>query len=262
MGTTTKTLSLLGYFSAELPEIGLSEFVRLTGNDKATTHRRLTELRDAGFLQQDPDSKAYRLGPAISRLEIVKEQTFPARKSAMEALAKLQETIGETVHVSVAQRTGGLSTLAHLDDKSHGNRVHINPGDLLPYHATASGLVTLAFSAPDLVDRVLGSALEKFTAQTETDPLRLAQMLKRIRESGIGQSPGGFEADVVGFSAPLFDHTKNCVGAVAVAMPVSRVDPELEQRIRASLQQAATDITQAWGGDVPAELQLAWLRPS
>ncbi|MCP4318679.1 MAG: IclR family transcriptional regulator [Hyphomicrobiales bacterium] len=260
MGTTTKTLHLLSCFSADLPEIGLSEFVRLTGNDKATTHRRLTELRDAGFLQQDPGNKAYRLGPAISRLEIVKEQTFPARKSAMETLVKLQGQIGETVHVSVIQGTDGMSTLAHLDDKTHGNRVHINPGDLLPFHATASGLVALAYSEPGFVDQVLNLHLEAFTGQTETHPGRMRQLLERIRARGTGHSHGGLEADVVGLSAPLFDHSQKCAGAVAVATPTSRLTAELETRIRAALQQAATEITTAWGGLIPADVRQTWMR--
>ena len=71
MGTIAKALQLLTHFSTDLPEIGLSQFVQLTGEDKATLHRRLGELKASGFLDQDASSRAYRLGPAISRLEIV-----------------------------------------------------------------------------------------------------------------------------------------------------------------------------------------------
>ena len=41
MGTIAKALQLLTHFSSDLPEIGLSQFVQLTGDDKATLHRRL-----------------------------------------------------------------------------------------------------------------------------------------------------------------------------------------------------------------------------
>ena len=45
MGTIAKALQLLSYFSSNAPEIGLSQFVQLTGEDKAT----LQALADRGI---------------------------------------------------------------------------------------------------------------------------------------------------------------------------------------------------------------------
>ena len=47
------------------PELGLSKLCRLANRDKATTYRHLKVLEDAGFLEQSPLSKQYRLGPAL-----------------------------------------------------------------------------------------------------------------------------------------------------------------------------------------------------
>jgi DNA-binding IclR family transcriptional regulator len=52
-------------------------------------------------------------------------------ESALQTLQRLHAEIGETVHVSVAQGRTGLSTLAHIDDHSHSNRVDIEPADIL-----------------------------------------------------------------------------------------------------------------------------------
>ena len=73
MGTITKALELLNLFSRTKPEIGLMEFARLSGRDKATVHRHLTELEENGFVEQHPQTRAYRLGPAILRLTAVRE---------------------------------------------------------------------------------------------------------------------------------------------------------------------------------------------
>jgi DNA-binding IclR family transcriptional regulator len=246
MGTIAKALQLLTYFSSDIPEIGLSQFVQLTGDDKATLHRRLGELRQSGFLHQDPVSRAYRLGPAISRLEIVKEMTFPARRVAMDEIRQLNQKVRETVHVSVIQGNQGLSTLAHIDDPSHGIRVYMDANELLPFHATASGLVVLAHMENDRVEKILKRGLPEFTDDTQTNIVRVRNLLIDIRKAGFARSQGGFETDVVGLAVPLFDHRQDCAGAVAVAAPASRMDAARQQTILPLLKSAAAGISTAW----------------
>ena len=89
MGTITKALDLLTHFSAARPEIGLSQFVRLSGRDKATVHRHLTELEANGYLEQNPVSRAYRLGPALLRLAAVREAASPTRDLLRPIVADL-----------------------------------------------------------------------------------------------------------------------------------------------------------------------------
>lgn len=246
MGTIAKALQLLTHFSSDLPEIGLSQFVQLTGEDKATLHRRLGELKQCGFLDQDETSRAYRLGPAISRLEIVKETTFPARRAAMDVLRKLNSQVSETVHVSVIQGDQGLSTLAHIDDPSHGIRVYMDTNELLPFHATASGLAVLAFFEKERVDKILKLGLPKFTKDTQTNAARIRNLLIDFRKDGFARSHGGFETDVVGIAMPLFDNRNACAGAIAIAAPSSRMDMKRVQSVLPLLKNAANDISSSW----------------
>ncbi|MEP1209819.1 MAG: IclR family transcriptional regulator [Rhizobiaceae bacterium] len=251
MGTIAKALQLLTHFSTDQPEIGLTRFVKLTGDDKATVHRRLGELRESGFLHQDPVTKAYRLGPAISRLEIVKERTFPARRSAMDAIRILNGKVAETAHVSVMQGTSGLSTLAHIDDQRHGIRVHVDANEILPYHATASGLVTLAHMDQSQAEKIIRQGLPAFTADTLTNSQQLRADLHQICATGHARCQGGFELDVVGIAVPLFDHHAKCAGAVAIAAPSSRMTASDERRILPDLKIAARSITESWQGRMP-----------
>ncbi|MDZ4137053.1 MAG: helix-turn-helix domain-containing protein, partial [Paracoccaceae bacterium] len=48
MGTVSKALVLLGVFTRQRPLVGLSDFARLSGMNKATCHRMLTELTEFG----------------------------------------------------------------------------------------------------------------------------------------------------------------------------------------------------------------------
>lgn len=251
MGTIVKALKLLDFFSATRPEIGLTQFVRLSGYDKATTHRRLTELMEAGFLEQNPETRSYRLGVALLRLANVREQVFPAREAVMPALRKLAEATQETVHISLLQSEKGLATLAYLDDTKHATRVYIDEAELLPLHATASGIAVLAFSGADLQEKLLLTPLSALTPNTMTDPNELCRATRAARSSGFGISRGGYESEVYGIAAPIYNRHGNCHGAVAAATPVSRMTPALEDLIMRELRIAAHDITLAMGGVFP-----------
>ena len=258
MSTVEKTLKLLGYLKTTSPELGLSQFTRLSGEDKATTHRRLADLTRAGFLEQDPVTRAYRLGAALTRLALTREQSFPLAEHARRVLERLYEAVGETVHVSVVQGVEGLATLAHIDDHSHGNRVYIEPADILPFHATASGIVTLAHSEPSFRDRILSRGFNSLTSETETDPQVLALHLEDARRSGFGRSEGAYEPDVFSIAAPLFGSDGTCKGAIATAMPKARLTDACEARVLPALARAASDLTAHWGGVVPPGLRAAW----
>jgi DNA-binding IclR family transcriptional regulator len=138
--------------------------------------------------------------------------------------------------------------------------VMMEDADVLPYHATSSGLAVLAFSPPAFQDRVLTAPLPRLTAATETDPARLRDRLAAIRAEGHATSAGGFEADVSSLAAPLFDAGGGCRGALAVAAPAQRMTPALAAAIRGGVLRAAAEITALWGGQVPGDVMQTWQR--
>ena len=100
MGTTSKALSLLEFFSRATPEIGLSDLARRSGLNKATTYRLMTELAAHGFVEQVGTGREYRLGPAFLRLAALTEHAVPMREMAQAVLSELSEATGETAHVT------------------------------------------------------------------------------------------------------------------------------------------------------------------
>ncbi|WP_425102348.1 IclR family transcriptional regulator [Tropicibacter sp. S64] len=250
MGTITKALEMLNFFSREKPEIGLGEFVRLTGRDKATVHRHLGELEENGFLEQLPVSRAYRLGPAILRLAAVRETTHPARRLLRPIVSQLADDIGELVHVSLLQGAQ-LSPVFHADPKCYGTQVHFDVAEMLPLHATSSGQAVLAFAAPELCERVLGGPLPRYTDETTTDRESLLAMVERARETGIGKAERTFDEEVTSESIALFDAAGQPVGALAVIVPAVRASEEKWSQIRPLLIDAARAATHSLGGVLP-----------
>ena len=100
MSTIGKALSLLDLISELDKDIGLSDLARLSALDKATARRFLVELERHGFVEQDEDTRRYRLGAAPVRLARLRQARFPFVAVAAPFAKALAEQAGETVHLS------------------------------------------------------------------------------------------------------------------------------------------------------------------
>lgn len=257
MSSVGKALELLALFTPTRPEIGLSQLCRLAGRDKATTYRHLQAMEAALFVEKNPLTKAYRLGPAVLHLSAVREQTVPRKEAASAALEKLAEQTGETAHVSLLSgRT--VHFLASCESQMHATRAIIDLA-IFPLHATASGIAALAFGPAELIDEALGN-LKAFTPATPTTEDALRNVVEEARRTGFGRSMKSFEEEIHSISAPIFDSSGLYAGSVSVAAVAVRFDSQLERIMMERLIEASRQITLSWGGTVPSHIETVWAR--
>ncbi|MGJ8617684.1 MAG: IclR family transcriptional regulator [Sulfitobacter sp.] len=259
MSSATKTLALLSHFSATLPEIGLSQLCKLANRDKATTYRHLQALEDAGFVEKNPLTKRYRLGPALLSLAQMREVTVPRKAGVIAPLKELADATGETAHVSILSG-GTLYSLDVVESPEHSTRAIVSAATH-PLHATASGICALAFSTPDLTD-IAKKNLKAFTAQTPTTEQEIDAAIQHARATGYGHSDGSLDNEVHSRSVPIFDQTGLLAGTVSVACVATRFTSKAEQEIKRHLITASRQISHNWGGTVPSSLEACWLNAS
>jgi|JI10StandDraft_1071094.scaffolds.fasta_scaffold298949_2 DNA-binding IclR family transcriptional regulator len=257
MGTVSKALELLDLFTRGRPQIGLSELARLSQVNKATCFRLMSELQNHGLVEQVGAAREYRLGPAVLRLSALREAHVPMREAAMPVLQELARVTGETAHVSVLSG-GQLRSIAHAYSGDFGTKVIMDDVHVLPFHATSSGMAVLAHLDAATQASELKKPLPSRTANTETDPARLAQRLRDIAALGYAESAGGYEAEVHSFAVPLFDSAGLPMGGLAVASPRSRVTPEQSRVTLAALTSAGRELTELWGGSLPPAIDEKW----
>ena len=257
LSSAAKTLELMAYFSTTRPEIGLSQLCKLAKRDKATTHRHLQALEKTGFVEKNPITKQYRLGPAVLQLAQTREATVPRKAGVQAPLFDLADATGETSHVTVLSGTT-VYELMSCDSPKHGTRAIIDI-QTFPLHATASGLCALAFGPEALIDVALNE-LQPFTRTTATTSEELHAMVEAIRNTGFGRADRSFEDDVQGLSAPIFDQTGHFAGAVSVASVAARFTPDIERIIKTQLVITARQISNNWGGTIPAQIEAIWAK--
>ncbi|MEY3306973.1 MAG: hypothetical protein RLZZ413_1011 [Pseudomonadota bacterium] len=257
MGTTSKALTLLDYFTRSKPQIGLSELARLSGANKATCYRLMTELVEHGLVEQIAATKEYRIGPAVLRLAAIREATVPTREAALPMLQALAAATGETAHMSHLV-AGQLVTLAFAYPAAHGMRVMMEDADRLPFHSTSSGHAVLAWSHEDAVARVLEGPLSTAQGLVPVSGRDLRDRVARARALGWASTANTFEADVSSFAVPLFDAQGAVQGAVAVAAAGPRLTEAARENIPRLLIATARDIMALWGGLIPPDLSALW----
>ena len=257
MGTVTKALELLDLFTRQRPLIGLSDLARLADLNKATCYRLVTELCDFGLVEQVGSAREYRLGPTVLRLASLREAQVPTREAAMPVLQALAQKTGETAHLSMIMG-GALHTLAYAYSAAHVTKVTMEDAQVLPFHATSSGLAVLAFQSEEFRAQVLSQPIAKLTGRTETDPAALRAKVAEVRSLGFSESRGSFQTEVHSMAVPLFDALGRCTGALAVAALASRMTEAQRRLMRFALIEAGTEITNLWGGSLPADIVTLW----
>ena len=248
MQTVDKAMKLLGLFSVSSPEIGLSELARQASFDKAATRRFLVALSHHGLIEQNSETRAYRLGPAFVRYARVREATRPLASIIQPVLETLVHQTKETAHATLAAGFE-LATIGSAEPQ-RPTRVSIDPAQTLPLHATASGLAYLAFAPDGTLDAFLKSRkLQRYTQRTAIAAKAVRSLVAEARAAGYGIVRGSFEDEVVGIAAPFFDQAGKAIGTVAVASVASRFTSQSQGQIPALVLHAAAAITRDIGGE-------------
>ncbi|WP_109310907.1 IclR family transcriptional regulator [Ruegeria sp. AU67] len=250
MGTALNALKMLEYFSSSQPEIGLSHIARLAGLNKATALRHLRALEEFGLIEQNPQTKSYAIGPAALRLAALREIAKPGLDGARQKMQAAMHEVGESLHLTLLEKDT-LQTALVVETTQHSVRVSLDPSEIIPVNATASGLCMLSFGPAFLLERLEYDTLTRFTEATMTDPEIIRDRVAQIGQAGWANSNGSFEDGVFGYAAPIFGIDQIAIGTIAIAVPEIRATRARQPLILTSLHTLSKELTANFGGQMP-----------
>jgi DNA-binding IclR family transcriptional regulator len=253
MQTVDKAMHVLSFFSISQPELGLTELARLTGFDKAATRRFLMALAKHGFTEQNQENRKYRLGSGFLRLARIRESMVPASKVTEPIVQWLTKKTGETAHASI-MGDASLTTVA-VSEPSRGAIVHIDPGEPIPFHATASGIIYLSFIEPRICNQILAKSFPSYTKTTAINREDLLRQINQARKNGYFVSANTMEEGVTGVAVPFFGSDLAIAGAISIAVSGRRIEPGRKRDLVNLLFQASARATVDLGGIMPSYLE-------
>jgi DNA-binding IclR family transcriptional regulator len=215
-----RAAAILRLLSGRSRRLGVVDLSGELGLSKGTVHGLLRTLQKVGYVEQDPETAKYRLGPALLHMGSSYLDGNELRTRALNWSDALAARTGEAVRIGTLH--DGQVLVVHHVFRPDGSLQVLDVGSFLPAHATALGKVLLAHH-PFALAEVIRQGLGSFTDATICDPERLERELERIAQRGWAAEIGELRAGRVSIAAGISDRTGHNVGAIGIFGPPERL---------------------------------------
>lgn len=239
-----KALEVLMALSVEGTKEGLSvkQLSERTGFPPSTVHRFLQVFKEFGMVDQDEETKNYRLGPQLLRMGLQVRGLLDLREAALPVLKELTARTGEDSYLTVAQ--GKTGVFLERVEGSRPVKVIELVGKEMPLHRGAARKVLLSF----MDDGFIGEYLKEVEKGEEPPgPEGLWEEIKKIRKRGYAVTRGDYLDYGFGIAAPVRDFSgavKASIGIIGVREQLT--DEELRHLVE-EVKEAARKLSRKLG---------------
>jgi IclR family pca regulon transcriptional regulator len=244
-------LAILSSFHSDRPLIGVSELSRGLDLSRSTAHRYVATLAKLGYLQQDPDSKRYRLGPKVLDLGFSAINSMDLREIAAPHLRQLSDETGHTVNLAILDGADVvyIERCRAAGPSQREIDLNLHVGARLPAYCTAMGKAILAFVPEGRLEEIIERIdFEPRGPNTLTNAKAFRAELARIRISGIAVNNEELAYGLRSIAAPIHSRANEVVGALNLAVHRTMVSmDELIARFGPAVTQTSRDISHSMG---------------
>lgn len=246
-------LGILTSFSEARSVLGIADLARAVDLNKSTTHRYVATLTALGFLQQDAETRKYRLGPRVVDLGFAAVNSMEITRVAGRSLQALSDETGYTVSMAVLD---GVD-IVYVDRRRSvregqlGIDLNLHVGSRLPAYCTSMGKALLAYQSPErlrvLLDRI---DLARRGPNTITAREALLGSLLKVRQSGIAVNDEELAPGLRSIAAPIRDGRGAVVAAANIAVHLSMWNAPVDSilaKLEPALRRTTHDISARMG---------------
>lgn len=256
MSSTLRCFQVMNLLAQAPYELTLSEIAGALTLPPATAHRLTATLCEAGYLEQEPVGRRYRIaGKALwagagylRRSHVYQAAFLVLQETAQQACGLVHLGTIDAEWLLYLHTVGSPSSLYLYADT--GERRHL--------HSTGLGKALLAFQPAGTLSAVLSRKLPRFTPNTITDPQRLKAELTRIREAGYAVDNEEGAVGLRCIAAPILDRDGIAVAAFSMSAPATVLTEKAQQRYVPVIRQAALKVS-AQIGYRPATSNMQYL---
>ncbi len=238
-----KALLVLSNFENGNQPIGTVELAERLGLNKTTVSRIVNTLKRHNFLEQNPRTRQYGLGPKIATLGKAIIQSLEGQISiiAQSYCDRLRDQVAETVHLEVL--SGSQFYLSYAVRGPNPVSVAIDVGDRVYCNVHAGAKAITAFSHPEQIDFFLNNHIAEYTTNSVTDKAKLRDIYRQISVQGYSIDDGEYDVNIYAIGAPVFDHNNQAVAAVVIVAPYMRKNELEKDHVIGLLKEAAALIS-------------------
>ncbi|MCG5219156.1 IclR family transcriptional regulator [Streptosporangium sp. KLBMP 9127] len=199
----------------------VSDVARQAGLGQSTTSRLLATLESLDYVEREPTSTLYRLGPALITLAGIAVNQNPVHREARQPAQNLAATLG--MGVNIAERHhDSLFYLCNFEGR-HAPRSSALMGQHNPLHATGLGKCLLLGLDPAR-RRTLLPDLRPYTRHTLTTHDELDDALDTAARHGYATETEELALGRACIAAPIRNRSGTVVAAISISGPLTTLD--------------------------------------
>ncbi len=231
---------------------GVNRLAAHHGRDPSQVSRTLRAFAEAGFVERDAETMAYRIGWHVFALaaRAADQRLLAAGAPILRRL--VEKDLGERIHLSVLQGPAVLTVLTEAPP--HAVQTVAWAGRLVTAHNTSSGRALLIdLERPELERLFTGVVFGVGGPNAPEDVGELHERVLIARRSGYAIVDEEFEPGLVAAAAPVRDFRGQVVAALNVSAPKFRLWGRLPLAgltIKAAADELSGQL--GWDGSRPA----------
>jgi IclR family pca regulon transcriptional regulator len=219
-------LAILSSFREGSTLLGVSELAREVGLSRSTAHRYIATLATLGYLDQDPATRKYRLGPRVVDLGFSAINSMDLREVAVPHLQALSDETGHTVNMAVLDGAD-IVYIERCRTSQRGQRdidLNLHIGSRLPAYCTSMGKVLLAGLAIDDQRAVLERVdFDQRGPNTLVGREELLTELEHVARAGVAVNNEELAYGLRSIAAPVRSQSGDTIAAINLAVHRSMV---------------------------------------
>lgn len=230
---------LLSVLAASRRPLPLGELARSARMTPSKAHRYLASFVTVGLVEQDPNSRDYRLGPFAFEMGLAAIGNSSHLNRAIETQVKLRDELDETVVLSVWGSHG--PSILRIEESSHPVIMTMKVGVTLPLMTSAAGRIFAAYMPRRIIESHLEAA-ESSGSFGRRGPVRYSDIepeLEEIRQARCATSMGEVLRGVSATAVPLMSLQDQLVASLAVIGQQDSLDMSAKGRTARALMQAS-----------------------
>jgi len=233
-----RTLDILEILTDAPRPMAAQEIAEMLSIPVSSLSYLLATLCQRGYLTRNPDRR-YVPGPALERFRATDTDASMAGRAA-PFVRMLRSQLNETSGFFLLR---GFEIEVVLSETGlHALRYTLEVGSRAPLHAFAAGKAILSTFDDETLRRYFGEVDRvRFTEKTVVDETAMRAELDEIRRTGIARTDAEQTTGIIGVGAAV--RFARGTGALSVAVPLDRYDPDVGDRVEALLHKAVSQMS-------------------
>lgn len=201
----------------------VTQIAQKVGLTQSTAHRLLQSLVLEGVVEQDAQTKFYRLGLDLFSLAARAGKAWNLQEVCRPALLRLSASLGDTVFLLVRSKFDAVC----VDRVDGPFPIRAFTGDIGGRVALGVGqgaLAILAFLPEAEREEIIRYNLPRIQEIASMDEIYLRTEIERVRSTGYAARSNGLLEGMAGLAVPIFDSNGVAVAALSIGTLTSRLE--------------------------------------